>query len=414
MCSNIVLILALRYFYAKKNEKFLSIISAISLIGITIGVAALVIVMSVMNGFHIELTANIIGLNGDISVTPCRGCEMDYAKTKEVVAKNDFVRAIVPSILGQSLAIGLKNNSGVLVRGINYENLIDKEQILSNIVAGNFDLYDSGGYVVIGVELARNLGIWVGDKVKLFSPTTLPTAFGSIPRAKEFKVAAIFRSAMFDYDAITVLMPRSVAQKLFALNSDVNLLEVYIKKQDDVAKYSQSLQQQLGKEVYVKSWIQSNQQFLNALSIERSAMFLILSLIIIVAAFNIVSSLFMLVKDKTKDIAILRTIGASSSQVMLVFISTGMIIGTIGTFLGVGLGALFASNIDVIRQAVEHFSGIALFDPAIYFLYNLPSVVQISDIVYIAVLSLSLSLLATLYPAYRASRLNPVEAMRYE
>lgn len=415
MYNNFVFFTALRYFRAKKNEKFVSIISSISLIGITIGVAALIVVMSVMNGFHAELTSNIVGLNGDITITPNSVKVIpNYLETEQRLKKYPFITKNTKLIHGQALALAKKSNSGVIVKGIDLSDLKHKGEITKNILSGSFDDYYGEEAIAVGCELAFNLGLQVGSKLKLIAPNLLSTAFGSMPRAKSYVVQVVFSSGMYDYDAAVVLMPIKAAQIFFSMGENINTIEININNITKAEEYATLLKQDFGNEFHVQSWIQSNQQFLNALEIERVAMFVILSLIIIVAAFNIVSSLFMLVKDKTKDIAILKTIGASNLQIMSVFMLNGMLVGIIGTALGVVLGLLFSYNIESIRQFLEGFSGIKLFDPAIYFLYNLPSVVEISDVIFISTLAFLLSFLATIYPAYKASSLNPIEAMRYE
>lgn len=412
--NNFISIVSLRYFRAKKNEKFVSIISAISLAGIMIGVAALIIVMSVMNGFHVELTGNIIGLNGDISITPMNKVIDNHLEVIQKTKSHKFVKKVAPLIVGQAMALGNDANSGVIIKGIDAIDLKTKGEILTNVLDGSFAGYAGTNVVAVGSGLARSLGLFAGSKVKLISPSLLPTAFGSMPRAKDFTVIAIFTSGLYDYDAATMLMPVIAAQKFLSMGDGINFLEVNIDDAEKAKEYAQKLQQDLGYGLIVKSWMEDNQQFLSALKVERVAMFVILSLIILVAAFNIISSLFMVVKDKTKDIAILKTVGASTRQIMLIFIFNGMLIGSIGTFLGVTLGLLFSYNIENIRAFLEKISGIKIFDPVVYLLYNLPSVVILSDVVLIAIISLTLSFLATIYPALRAASLNPIEAMRYE
>lgn len=413
MLNNFVTLLSFRYFSAKKNEKFVSIISGISLAGITIGVAALIIVMSVMNGFHIELTNNIVGLNGDITISPVEKVIPDHQNVIKKISEQKYVSRVTPLVVGQALAIA-GSNSGVIIKGIDAVSLKFKGEILGNVLEGGFSEYYGNDVVAVGSELARNMGLFAGSKVKLIAPNLLSTAFGSMPRAKDFTVIAVFNSGLYDYDAATMLMPLAAAQKFLSIGNGINFIEVNIDNREMARKYTRLLQKEVGREMQVKSWMQDNQQFLSALEVERTAMFVILSLIMIVAAFNIIASLFMLVKDKTKDIAILRTIGASTKQIMTVFILNGMIVGIIGTALGLILGLLFSYNIENIRQFLEKISGTKIFDPAIYFLYSLPSVVKISDVLFIASLAIIVSFLATIYPAYKASSLNPIEAMRYE
>lgn len=413
--NNFIFTVAFRYFKAKKNEKFVSIISAFSLLGVMIGVAALIVVMSVMNGFHIELTKNIIGLNGDIVINPQTGSSIDgYEEIKERLLQQDYIKHVNIIAYGQALALGKYNNSGALVKGIDLNDLKLKNEIFKNVNFGSFDNFHGKNVIALGEGLASNLGVNVDDKIRLISPNSISTAFGSVPRSKEFKIIAIFNSGMYDYDAATILMPLEAAQNFLSLGNNINLIEVNTLQPDKALSYSYKVQLLLGTNVKVANWQTLHSQFLSALAVERTAMFTILSLIITVAAFNIISSLFMLVKDKTSDIAILRTMGASTKQIMLIFIYNGMFIGLVGTVLGVILGITFSYNIQTIKNFLESITNTKLFEAAIYFLYSLPSEVRSQDIILIASLSIVLCFLATIYPSYKASKLNPVDALRYE
>ncbi|WP_341750815.1 lipoprotein-releasing ABC transporter permease subunit [Candidatus Tisiphia endosymbiont of Sialis lutaria] len=412
--NNFILKVAVRYFRAKKNERFISIISGFSLIGVTIGVAALIVVMSVMNGFHYELTKNIIGLNGDINITPVSRSIANYDEINKKLLSKSYIKHISPSVVGQALALGNRANSGAVIKGIDLSELKYKNQILQNVNTGDFADFSGKDVVAIGNELAYNLGIQAGDKIKLISPNSISTAFGSMPRSKEFMVVATFTSGAYDYDAATILMPLIAAQNFLSFGEVINLIEVITIEPSNAEVFAWEIQNILGSKLRVISWQKSHLQFLNALAVERVAMFTILSLIIMVAAFNIVSSLFMLVKDKTSDIAVLRTIGASTRQIMLIFICNGMFIGVPGTVLGIILGTRFAYNIQSIKNILEKITGTKIFEAAIYYLYSLPSKVKMEDITLVASISIVLCFCATIYPAYKAAKLNPVDALRYE
>jgi lipoprotein-releasing system permease protein len=382
--------------------------------GVTIGVAALIVVMSVMNGFHYELTKNIIGLNGDISITPVSRSIANYDEINKKLISQNYIKHVSPSIVGQALALGKRMNSGAIIKGIDLTELKYKNQILQNVNTGDFTDFFGTDVVAVGNELASNLGVQAGTKIKLISPNSISTAFGSMPRSKEFRVVATFTSGMYDYDSATILMPLIAAQNFLSFKEVINLIEVITIEPSNAGIYAWEIQNLLGSKLRVTSWQKSHLQFLNALAVERIAMFTILSLIIMVAAFNIVSSLFMLVKDKTSDIAVLRTIGASTRQIMLIFICNGMFIGLLGTILGIILGTSFAYNIQSIRNILEKVTGTKIFEAAIYFLYTLPSEVRLEDVILVSTISIVLCFCATIYPSYKAAKLNPVDALRYE
>ncbi len=404
---------AIRYFIAKKNERLVSFIAKFSLLGVAIGVAALIVVMAVMNGFRIELSKNIVGLNSDITITSVNKSIADPTEVIGTLSKFKFVKNVIPTVVGHGLAIGPRASLGVVIKGMNLADVISRPQISQNVSFGRLVEFNDKGNIVIGAELAANLGVGVGDYVKLVSAQMISTAFGSLPRTKDFRVAAVFSSGVYDFDIGTVLMPIESALAFLSLHN-VNIIEVSTNDSDNAIELSKIISQELDEDLRVSNWQTQFSQIFNALKIERIAMMTILSLIVLVAAFNIISSLFMLVKDKTHDIAILRTMGASKRDIMAIFVMNGMMIGFIGTFIGVVLGAGFAYNIDSIKGFLETLTGVQIFEAALYLLYHLPAKIEVLDVVIISSISLLLCFLASIYPSYRAAKIDPVEAMRYE
>lgn len=403
--------IAVRYFLTRKNEKLLSIITFVSLCGITIGVAALIVVMSVMHGFHIDLVKNIVGLNGDINVILDENS--NRAELIKKIKEQKFVKHAVLGVNSQALAINQSSSTGVIIKGIDIEDLLYKKQISERIFYGSLKNFNEEG-IVLGNQLAASLGVRVGQKIKLLSPKLLSTIVGYIPRIKEFTVVCIFQTGFYDYDSSVILMPISMAKKFS--NTSENEIEIFINNPDQAdidSRIIQNILLEIGDtNSDVTNWRSKNTQLLKALKIEKTAMFVVLSLIIVVAAFNIISSLFMFVKEKNKDIAILKTIGVSNKQILFIFIITGTLIGIVGTIIGTVIGVLIANNIDKMRMLLEGFSDIELLNTIVYFLSNLPSKIEISDVLYIAFLSSGISFLASLYPAYKAIKLNPIDIIR--
>src|SRR6187401_412269 len=406
--------LSLRYLRARRQEGFISIIAGFSFLGIMLGVATLIIVMAVMNGFRKELLGKILGLNGHLLVQPLESPLTDYQAVAERIAKVDGIRLAVPIVEGQALASSPFNAAGVLVRGIRGNDLEKLTSIAKNIKQGTLEGFDQAQGLAIGSRLAEQLSVRAGDNLTLVAPRGAVTPMGTTPRIKSYKIAAIFEIGMSEYDASFVFMPLTEAQAYFNRSGDVTAIEVYTDDPDRVDRYRQLITTAAARPIYMIDWRQRNATFFNALQVERNVMFLILTLIVLVAALNIVSGLIMLVKDKGNDIAILRTMGATQGAIMRVFLITGASIGVIGTIVGFLLGIVICLNIESIRQFMSWLTNTELFSPELYFLSHLPAQMDSGETTAVVVMALVLSLLATLYPSWRAARLDPVEALRYE
>lgn len=405
---------AMRYLRARRQEGFISVIAWFSLLGIALGVATLIIVMSVMNGFRQELLTRILGINGHLMVAGAGNRLTDFDAMAAQVRGVNGVKLVVPMIEGQVMATAHGVARGAVVRGIRTEDLERRAIIADNIVGGKLADVSGGDAVAIGTRMASLMGLKVGDKISLISPQGNVTAFGTVPRVRAYRIAATFRIGMYEYDSGFVFMPLKAAQTYFRMPDAVSDLEVFIDNPDNARRVAAGIVDRIGKEGLVHDWQQVNSSFFNAIQVERNVMFLILTLIIVVAAFNIISSMIMLVKDKGRDIAILRTMGATSGMIMRIFFLSGASIGVIGTFAGFVLGLVFCDNIETIRQWIQHLTGTELFDETIYFLSQLPADIDPSEVTAVVLMGLGLSFLATLYPAWRASRIEPAEALRYE
>src|SRR3954462_11171303 len=403
-----------RYLRARRKEGFISVIAGFSFLGIMLGVATLIIVMAVMNGFRKELLGKILGLNGHLLVQPLESPLTDYQAVAERLSKLEGIRLAVPIVEGQALASSPFNAAGVLVRGIRGDDLAGLTSIANNIKQGTLEGFDQGQGVLIGRRLADQLTLRAGDSVTLVSPRGAVTPMGTTPRIKVYKVAAVFEIGMSEYDTAFVFMPLAEAQLYFNPSGDVTAIEVYTANPDRIDVFRRLVQEGAGRPIFIVDWRQRNATFFNALQVERNVMFLILTLIVLVAALNIVSGLIMLVKDKGQDIAILRTMGASQGAVMRVFLITGASIGVVGTLVGFLLGILVSLNIESIRQFLSWLTSTELFSPELYFLSRLPAEGDFGETTAVVIMALTLSFLATLYPSWRAARLDPVDALRYE
>jgi lipoprotein-releasing system permease protein len=405
-----------RYLRARRGERFVSVIAVFSLIGIALGVATLIIVMAVMSGFKDDLLSRILGLNGHLGVYSASSAGLaDYvADTRKIRALPGVVSA-TPVLEGQVLLSANGENSGGIVRGILPADLKKLPAIADTIRAGSLDRFQGNDSIAIGITLAQRFGLEVGSKITLLSPQGAVTAFGTVPRVKAYRVAAIFQAGMNEYDSTFTFVPLEAAQIYFQKPDAVTQIEVMVRDPEHVATVNREIRDALaGEPVRVIDWTQSNDSFFAAVQVEQNVMFLILTLIILVAAFNVISSLIMMVKDKTRDIAVLRTLGAGRGAIMRIFLMCGASVGITGTFVGTVLGVVFCWNIERIRLLLQSATGTTLFDPTVYYLEHLPAKLDPGTVAQVVVMALALSLLATLYPSWRAARTDPVEALRHE
>jgi lipoprotein-releasing system permease protein len=406
--------LSLRYLRSRRREGFISVIAGFSFLGITLGVATLIIVMAVMNGFRKELLDKILGLNGHLLVQPIDTLLTDWEVVAQRISGVPGIRLAAPIVEGQALASSPFNAAGVLVRGMRAADISKLGSIANNLKQGTLEGFDTGQGLAIGRRLADQLSVRAGDNITLVAPKGAVTPMGTTPRIKTYKVAAVFEIGMSEYDSGIVFMPLPEAQLYFNRTGDVTAIEVYTTNPDRIDGFRKLVQEAAGRPIFMIDWRQRNATFFNALQVERNVMFLILTLIILVAALNIISMLHMLVNAKRKDIAIMRTMGTTQGAVMRVFVITGASIGVVGTLAGFLLGLVICLNVESIRQFLSWLTRTELFSPELYFLSRLPAQMDTGETVAVVIMALTLSLLATLYPSWRAARLDPVEALRYE
>ncbi len=414
MYSQFEIMMAMRYLRARKAEGFVSVIAAFSFIGIMIGVATLIIVMSVMNGFHIQLVDRIVGLNGHLNVFVTGGPIQSYEPLLNDLERVDGVVSAAPVVEGQVLVTSHGQATGAMARGFTQEYFRHKPLLSSSIESGSMDDF-TGNVVAIGTKMAERFELKVGDMITLMSPNGKASPFGAIPRTAQYKVVMIFDVGMYEYNSGYVFMPLDSAQRFFQMpESSVNLLEIMSDHPEKIDKIKAALSVVTNGRAGVYDWRDSNKSFFSAVEVERNVMFIILMLIILIAAFNIISSMIMLVNDKARGIAIMRTMGAFRSSILKIFILTGASVGIAGTAMGAVVGILFALNIESIRRFFEGLTDTNLFPGEIYFLSKLPADVDWVEVTLIIAIAVAVSILATIYPARRAARLDPVEALRYE
>lgn len=408
-------LVAWRYLRSKRKETVVSVIAGFSFAGIMLGVATLIIVMAVMNGFRAELINRILGINGHMIVQAIDQPLNDYLDLAKRIEGVEGVQMALPIVEGQTLASGNGGaGTGALVRGISVENIERLDWVSQNIKAGDLIGFAAGEGVLIGTRMADSLGLIAGDSITLVSPEGDVTPFGVTPRVKSYPISGIFEIGMSEYDSSIIYMPLGEAQIYFNTEDEVQSIEVFIDEPDNVDEFRPLIETAVERQIFITDWQQRNQTFFSALEVERNVMFMILTLIILVAALNIISGLIMLVKDKGRDIAILRTMGATSASVMRIFFMTGSAIGVAGTGAGVFLGVVVCLNVEQIRAFFSWLSGTTLFNPELYFLSQLPADMDFGETLSIIIMAFILTFIATLVPAWRASKIDPVQALRYE
>ncbi len=416
MFSKLEFLIAFRYLKSKRKEGFISITAIFSFVGIMIGVATLIVVMSVMNGFRYELVNRILGVNSHLTIYSRNSQIHDYQLLIDQVKKIPDVKYVNPIVESPAMLSSRAKNSGGLVKAVKLEDLKNKKLISGNITGGDIERMSERNSVLVGSAVAQSMNLRVGDPLKVISAETAETIVGAIPRIKTYQVAGVFESGLYEYDSTTVFLNFDMAQVHFRFPDSASGIEIFVQDPTKLDDVKQEIFRILPNypDLYAVDWQQSNAGFIDALKVESTVMFLILTLIILVAAFNIISSMIMLVNDKNKNIALLRTLGMSKGGIMRIFLICGSSIGFVGTFLGFLIGVVFSSNINNIKLWLESMTDVTLFNPAIYFLSTLPAKVFASDVILIVGMALVISFLATLYPAYKASKANPAEILRYE
>lgn len=406
-----------RYLRARRGERFVSIIAIFSLIGIALGVATLIVVTSVMSGFQTELESRILGVNGHITIEAYAGDAIDnYQPLLAGIRGIKGIVSALPVLDGQALLTTDHGGAkGGLVRGMTLDDLHALHPVSDHIVAGSLQNFIGDDAIAIGTGLAQSYQLKIGDSLTVLSPQGAATPFGTVPRIRAYKVVAVFDAGLYDYNNSVVFMPLPAAQVFFQKPDAITGIEIRVTEPDKVEALLPPIRQVAGdRKLWLRDWRHANDTIIGVLQVQKDTMFIVLGMIVLVAAFNVISSLIMMVKDKTRDIAVLRTLGAESAAVLRIFLMCGAFVGVVGTVIGTIFGIVFCRNIVAIQRIVEDLTGGKVFDSSVFMLTALPNTIDWGDVVRVVVLGLVLSLLATLYPSWRAARTDPVEALRHE
>ena len=407
--------IAFRYIKSRRVEGFISISAWFSLLGIMLGVATLIVVMSVMNGFRTELVDRILGINGHLIIYSKNERTIpNYTKIINKILDTPNVVAVTAHLEGQALAKNKNSISGVIIRGSKWSDLAAKKLLWKSLNQSTISNFKDKHNIIMGYRLGQKLNLKVGDYISLISPNGIETALGVMPVNQNFKVGGFFDMGMYEYDNNFIFIPWDKAESFLSVKGMAHGIEIFLNDQNLTSSVYLDLKNKLDSNLIIIDWKKRNSSFMNALAVEKNVMFIILTMIILVAAFNIISSMIMLVQTKKSDIALMRTMGASKYLIMRIFLLTGSIIGFLGTFVGSILGLVFASNIQEIRAFITNLIGQELFSPEIYFLSKLPSKINFDEVLSVIIISIFLTLLASLFPAWKASKISPAEALRYE
>ena len=407
--------IAIRYIKSRRVEGFISVSAWFSLIGIILGVATLIVVMSVMNGFRTELVDRILGINGHLIVYKKNGLSIDnYHEIVNQISDTQNVVAVTPYLEGQALAKTKNSVAGIIIRGTKWSDLPAKKLLWKSLDETTIQNFKFKKNIILGYRLAQRLSLNVGDYISLISPNVMETAIGVLPIKQNFIIGGFFDIGMYEYDNNFIFIPWEKAERFLSTKQIAHGIEIFLQNPKKTQNVYDDLISKLNKDYTVIDWKKRNSSFMNALDVEKNVMFIILTLIILVATFNIISSMIMLVQTKKSDIALMRTIGASKNLILRIFMLTGSIIGIIGTIIGAFLGIIVSINIETIRNFISTLFGQELFSPQIYFLSTLPSNINFNEVLIVMCLSISLTLAASIFPAWKASKISPAEALRYE